>query len=49
MLWMNVPRLLLNDGHSLPQLGFGVWQIDNANAPDTIGNAITGAARLAIA
>src|ERR1700730_2965422 len=31
---LNVPRLLLNDGHSLPQLGFGVWQIDNADAPE---------------
>jgi len=36
----NVPRVLLNDGHSLPQLGFGVWQIDNARAPEIIGTAI---------
>jgi len=35
-----VPRVLLNDGHSLPQLGFGVWQIDNARAPEVIGRAI---------
>jgi hypothetical protein len=27
---LNVPRLLLNDAHSLPQLGFGVWQIPDA-------------------
>src|SRR5882757_6338369 len=42
----NVPRLLLNDGHSLPQLGFGVWQVDNANAPETIGTAINAGYRL---
>jgi diketogulonate reductase-like aldo/keto reductase/peptidoglycan/LPS O-acetylase OafA/YrhL len=43
---LNVPRLLLNDGHSLPQLGFGVWKIDNANAPETIGTAINAGYRL---
>jgi diketogulonate reductase-like aldo/keto reductase/peptidoglycan/LPS O-acetylase OafA/YrhL len=42
----NVPRLLLNDGNSLPQLGFGVWQIDNAKAPEIIGNAINAGYRL---
>jgi diketogulonate reductase-like aldo/keto reductase/peptidoglycan/LPS O-acetylase OafA/YrhL len=43
---LNVPRLLLNDGHSLPQLGFGVWQIDNTNAPETVGTAINAGYRL---
>jgi hypothetical protein len=43
---LNVPRLLLNDGHSLPQLGFGVWQIDNADAPEIIGTAIHAGYRL---
>jgi diketogulonate reductase-like aldo/keto reductase/peptidoglycan/LPS O-acetylase OafA/YrhL len=42
----NVPRVLLNDGHSLPQLGFGVWQIDNAGAPEIIGTAIRSGYRL---
>jgi diketogulonate reductase-like aldo/keto reductase/peptidoglycan/LPS O-acetylase OafA/YrhL len=42
----NVPRLLLNDGHSLPQLGFGVWQIDGASATQTIGAAINAGYRL---
>jgi diketogulonate reductase-like aldo/keto reductase/peptidoglycan/LPS O-acetylase OafA/YrhL len=40
------PRLLLNDGHSLPQLGFGVWQIDNAGAPEIVGTAIRAGYRL---
>jgi hypothetical protein len=43
---LNVPRLLLNDGHNLPQLGFGVWQIDNADAPEIIGTAIHAGYRL---
>lgn len=43
---LDVPRLLLNDGHSLPQLGLGVWQIDNANAPEAIGTAIDAGYRL---
>jgi diketogulonate reductase-like aldo/keto reductase len=42
----NVPRLLLNDGHSLPQLGFGAWQIDNAGAPEIVGTAIRAGYRL---
>ncbi|WGR75230.1 MULTISPECIES: aldo/keto reductase [unclassified Bradyrhizobium] len=42
----NVPMVLLNDGHSLPQLGFGVWQIDNANAPDIVATAIDAGYRL---
>ena len=25
---MTVPNIELNDGHSIPQLGFGVFQID---------------------
>jgi diketogulonate reductase-like aldo/keto reductase len=43
---LNVPRLLLNDGRRLPQLGFGVWQIDNADAPEIIGTAIHAGYRL---
>ena len=42
---LNVPRLLLNGSHSLPQLGFGVWQIDNAEA-EIIGTAIHAGYRL---
>ncbi|MDA9404497.1 aldo/keto reductase [Bradyrhizobium sp. CCBAU 45389] len=38
--------VLLNDGHSLPQLGFGVWQIDNANTPEIVATAINAGYRL---
>jgi diketogulonate reductase-like aldo/keto reductase/peptidoglycan/LPS O-acetylase OafA/YrhL len=41
-----VPQVALNDGHRLPQLGFGVWQIDNASAPEIIGTAINAGYRL---
>lgn len=35
-----VPRIALNDGHSIPQIGFGVWQVDDARAPEIIGTAL---------
>jgi 2,5-diketo-D-gluconate reductase A len=41
-----VPRISLNDGHSIPQLGFGVWQIDDLNAPEIVGTAIDAGYRL---
>ena len=36
---MSVPNLELNDGHSIPQLGFGVFQID----PDETARAVSEA------
>ena len=42
----NVPMVLLNDGHSLPQLGFGVWQIDNANTSEIVAAGINAGYRL---
>ncbi|WP_259226155.1 aldo/keto reductase [Bradyrhizobium japonicum] len=38
--------VLLNDGRALPQLGLGVWQIDNAIAPDIVISAIDAGYRL---
>ena len=35
----SVPVIALNDGKTIPQLGFGVWQIDN----DKVGGAIATA------
>lgn len=34
------PRLALNDGRTIPQVGFGVWQIAQADAPEVIGEAL---------
>ncbi|WP_249139536.1 aldo/keto reductase [Bradyrhizobium japonicum] len=41
-----VPMVLLNDGHALPQLGLGVWQIDDAIAPEAVTSAIGAGYRL---
>jgi 2,5-diketo-D-gluconate reductase A len=41
-----VPRISLNDGHSIPQLGFGTWQVDDVKAPEIIGAAINAGYRL---
>ncbi|CAL8900362.1 aldo/keto reductase [Kocuria varians] len=32
--------LRLNDGHSIPQLGFGVWQVEEDTAEDVVGKAL---------
>ena len=34
------PRIALNDGNSIPQLGFGVWQVPNESAPSVVGQAL---------
>lgn len=38
----SIPLITLSDGHSLPQLGFGVWQVPD----DEVGSAVTEAIRL---
>src|SRR5450759_2986453 len=35
-----VPNVTLNDGHSIPQLGFGVFQIDPAETAEEVSNAL---------
>jgi 2,5-diketo-D-gluconate reductase A len=35
-----VPSVRLNDGQSIPQLGFGVFQIDPADTAEAVGNAL---------
>lgn len=37
---MTVPVLKLNDGNAIPQLGFGVWQIDAAETAKVVGTAL---------
>jgi 2,5-diketo-D-gluconate reductase A len=34
------PKLGFNDGNTIPQLGFGVWQVDDAIAEDVVGKAL---------
>jgi 2,5-diketo-D-gluconate reductase A len=33
------PELKFNDGATIPQLGFGVWQVEDATAEDVVGKA----------
>ena len=37
---MSVPTVALNDGHSIPQLGFGVFQIDPAETAQAVSEAL---------
>lgn len=36
----NVPKITLTDGNSIPQLGFGVWQVPNDQAQRAVTSAI---------
>jgi 2,5-diketo-D-gluconate reductase A len=35
-----VPEIVLNDGHAIPQLGFGVFQIDPARTAEAVESAL---------
>src|SRR4051794_1970198 len=35
-----IPRIALNDGHSIPQVGLGTWKIDEALTPQIVETAI---------
>ena len=37
---MTVPTLTLNDGHSIPQLGFGVFLVDPAETERLVSDAL---------
>ena len=34
------PTIVLNDGHPIPRLGFGVWRLPDEDAPGVVGAAI---------
>lgn len=34
------PRLRLNDGHTIPQLGLGIWQVPEARTAETVATAL---------
>jgi D-xylose reductase len=42
----NTPYVVLNDGNKMPQVGFGLWKVDNATCADTVYNAIKAGYRL---
>ncbi|EJF89381.1 aldo/keto reductase [Bartonella tamiae] len=37
---MTVPYLKMNDGHTIPQLGYGVWKIDENDTKTAVSTAI---------
>ncbi|KAH8596738.1 putative NAD(P)H-dependent D-xylose reductase xyl1 [Bisporella sp. PMI_857] len=43
---MASPTITLNNGHKMPQVGFGLWKVDNATCADTVYNAIKTGYRL---
>jgi 2,5-diketo-D-gluconate reductase A len=36
---VQVPNLTLNDGHTIPQFGLGVWQVPNSSVAAAVGSA----------
>lgn len=42
----STPYVTLNDGNKMPQVGFGLWKVDNATCADTVYNAIKTGYRL---
>jgi 2,5-diketo-D-gluconate reductase A len=43
---MTTPSIRLNDGHEMPQLGLGVWQVPNEEAASAVTAAISAGYRL---
>lgn len=41
-----VPNIKLSSGHDMPQVGFGLWKVDNAICADTVYEAIKAGYRL---
>jgi len=37
---MQVPAVALNDSHTIPQLGYGVWAIQNENTAEAVKHAL---------
>lgn len=42
----SIPQITLNDGNSIPQLGFGVWQVPDDEAAPAVAEAIKAGYRL---
>lgn len=42
----DIPRLTLHDGTSIPQLGFGIWQVPQDIAAEAVSNALITGYRL---
>jgi len=40
-----VPDIVLNDGRAIPQIGFGVWRLDDGQSPEVVGAALAAGYR----
>ena len=40
-----VPDIALNDGRAIPQIGFGVWRLDDGQSPEVVGAALAAGYR----
>ena len=36
----NIPSLTMNDGHSIPQLGFGIWNVPKDSTAEVVASAL---------
>ena len=43
---MTQPMMTLNDGRTMPQLGTGIWQIEDAKTPEVVAEALRVGYRL---
>lgn len=43
---MSVPSIELNDGNKMPQVGFGLWKVDNKTCAEQVYQAIKAGYRL---
>lgn len=43
---MSTPSIELNDGNKMPQVGFGLWKVDNKTCADQVYEAIKTGYRL---
>lgn len=41
-----IPSLTMNDGHSIPQLGFGIWNVPKEDTADVVASALKVGYRL---
>ncbi|MDO6732168.1 aldo/keto reductase [Marinovum sp. 2_MG-2023] len=42
----SIPNLTMADGHTLPQIGFGLWQVESGGAADVVRGALQAGYRL---
>lgn len=42
----HIPMLTMNDGQTIPQIGFGIWQVDPAGAAEAVASALAVGYRL---